>query len=424
MLTTTRAANRASASAHECPNVAPPLSVAYVVEAYETFIVEEIAELRRQGCRVTVLNAFRPVPLPDPAKERMREGSLYFPPRYKGVMRALAARMLLRPRAFLRALHDLGRQGSLQMYVLGVYYASLIERYGIHHVHGTFGTRTSTLASLAANLAGVAFSFTTHAYDLFEPNPTLVWKTRRAAFMRTISQFNKRYLIEKYPALDPAKIHVNYLGVDLKRFAPAPWRPGGGRFRLLSVGRLVATKGHCRFVTACADLARSGLPISATIIGEGTLRGALEQMIQAHQLTGIVRLAGGRSQAEVLAALRDADAFVLLCRRSEVGDDQDGIPVALMEAMAMGLPVVSTFVSGVPELVTDGVTGILVPPDDPPAAAAAIGRLMADPALSAAMGQAARRTIEQRFDLTTNTGSLLQLYDRFTPGRHPGMASA
>src|SRR5262249_23506998 len=137
-----------------------------------------------------------------------------------------------------------------RMLLLGAYYAALVKRDRIDHIHATFGTRTATLAHVVGRLAGTPFSFTTHAYDIFLPNPTLAWKTRRAAFVRTISAFNRDFTAKAYPGADRDKIGVTCLGVDLELFAPVP--PPHTRVpRLVTVGRLADTKGHATLIAAC-----------------------------------------------------------------------------------------------------------------------------------------------------------------------------
>jgi glycosyltransferase involved in cell wall biosynthesis len=390
------------------------LSVGYVVECYATFIVHEIQMLRELGARVTLLSAFRPRAETDPLKESLRRESLYLPAGYRGLVKANLRCLLSRPGAYLRAARLLWREGeSVPMLFLAGYFARKVHEEGIQHLHGTFGTRTTTLAHVTARLSGRGYSFTTHAYDIFNPNPPLVWKTNGACFMRTISTFNKRYIAEAYPGADQTKIHVVYLGVDTRQFEPAPAGNAveGASLRLIAVGHLIEQKGHLVLLRACHRLAQEGYPFTCSIVGDGRKREVIEKELSGRGLTGCVQLLGSLPHRDVRQHLRSAQIFVLPCidLRGE-GEHIDGIPVALMEAMAQGLPVVSTALSGIPELIEDGVSGLLVPEKDEVRLAEALQRLIRDRELRASLGRGARKRIEDRFDLSANVKSLAALY--------------
>jgi glycosyltransferase involved in cell wall biosynthesis len=389
------------------------LRVGYVLECYATFIVDEIRWLRRFGARVTVFNAFRALPESDPVKEALRRDSLYYPPGYRGVATANLLCLLLRPFAYLRAALLLRREGEpLRMLLLAGYYARLIRRDGIRHLHGTFGTRTTTLACVTAMLSGRDYSFTTHAYDIYRPNPSLVWKTNGARFMRTISQFNKRYIEGAYRGTDPSRIRVVYLGVDTRLFSPngANGQPATS-VRLIAVGSLIEQKGHIILIRACKLLREAGHEFTCGIIGEGDKHELIQKEITRLDMTKHVELLGSLPHDKVRRRLQQSQIFVLPCMDLRGnGEHIDGIPVALMEAMALGLPVVSTAISGIPELIEDGVSGLLVPEKDEERLAQALGRLIRDKELRAGLGRGGRRRIEERFDLAANVQSLAALY--------------
>jgi glycosyltransferase involved in cell wall biosynthesis len=397
------------------------VNIAYIVECYETFIVDEVLALRQQGMRVTVLNAFRPLPEPDPAKEEMRRTSTYAETRSGRVAAANVRAFVRRPVAYVALLAWLlrHREGP-RVLLLGAYYAALVERERIDHVHATFGTRTATLAHVVARLAGVPFSFTTHAYDIFKPNPTLASKTRRAAFVRTISEFNRHFVADAYPDADLSRMVVTYLGVDVRTFEPIP--PARGlEPRIVSVGRLAETKGHSTLIAACDRLQQAGVMFSCRIVGGGETSAALIADVGERRLDRRVHFMGPMSHDAVRHVLGDSDVFVLACRQAVDSADQDGIPVALMEGMAMGLCVISTCISGVPELIEDEVSGLLVPSDDERALAAAIERALCDVSLRRRLGAAARRRIEERFDLHVSARKLVALFERHS--RHSPTAA-
>jgi colanic acid/amylovoran biosynthesis glycosyltransferase len=395
--------------------VREPLHLGYVVEDYPTFLVDEIRQLRALGARVTLLSTFRPEPQPDPVKDAYRRESVYLPPGALAVLAANLRCFLRRPLAYLGTALFLARHGqALRMLVLGACHARVVRDSGIDHLHGTFGTRTTTLAYVISRLSGVDYSFTTHAYDIFTPNPSLVWKTNNSRFMRTISRFNERFMADTYEGLDASKIRVEYLGVDLEAFKPVS-NGRGGRAEMLvsSVADLIPKKGHGYLVRACALLAERGVGFACEIGGAGPLEGELARDIADAELGDRVRLLGRLNHSDVRGLLERSDVFVLACVDMRAsGEHMDGIPVALMEAMAMGIPVVSTTVAGIPELIEDGVSGFLVPERDEAALAAALERLASDVELRAEMGRNARARVARQFDLAANTRRLADLFER------------
>jgi glycosyltransferase involved in cell wall biosynthesis len=394
------------------------LRLGYLVEAFPAFLVDEVRELRRQGAEIVLFSAFRPAAQADPEADALRSEALYFPPGYRGVLAANLAALLRHPAAYLGlALALLRQRESLRLVVLAAHFARVAAARGLQHLHGTFGTRTATLACAAARLGGVSFSFTTHAYDIFVPNPGLAWKTRHARFMRTISEFNRRYLEGQYAGIDAGKLRVVHLGVDTTRFQPRPGeRRTSGPFRILSVANLVPKKGHGQLLAACARLRQAGIALECRIAGEGPQRAALQAEIVALGLQDCVWLLGALARRSVEQELARADAFALACLDARAsGQHLDGIPVALMEAMAAGLPVVASQLSGIPELVEDGVSGLLVPERDPEALAGALLRLASDPELRAALGRAARCRVEELFRLEASAARLAELFAAAVP---------
>jgi len=388
------------------------LRLGYFVECFPTFIINEIIQLRKLGAEVTVFNAFRPPPEPDPLKESFRQESIYFPSGIHNIVLANIICALRNPIAYASLALLLRHEGeALRMLVLAACYARFIRNARIKHLHATFGTRTTTLAFATARLSGIDYSFTTHAYDIFNPNPSLVWKTNRSRFMRTISEFNKRFIEKTYRGVDASKIYVKYLGVDPGMFSFANGNRSQEEFRIVSVGDLIHQKGHAYLIRACAELCKRGFSFTCTIIGEGTAREYLEQEIERLRVADCVHLVGAINHEDVLHNLTNSHAFVLACidLRGQ-GEHVDGIPVALMEAMAMGVPVISTNLSGIPELIEANVSGLLVPEKDEVALADALSRLIQEREFRDKLGQLARKRIEEDFNLATNTRSLADLF--------------
>jgi glycosyltransferase involved in cell wall biosynthesis len=288
----------------------------------------------------------------------------------------------------------------------------------VRHLHAHFCHGATTVAWLAAMMSGRTFSFTAHAKDLYAPslNPAGLLRRKLAAaqFAVTCTEANRRFLLEQ---AGPTPVFRVYHGLNAE-FAdlmarqvaggdlPAPAHP----LRIISVGRHVHKKGFDLLVTAAALLLRRGVAVEATIIGEhGDDTAAIARAIHDLGLHQQVRLLGPMSQADLFAALHSAAVFCLPCRVSNDGD-RDGIPNVLVEAMAAGLPVVTTNVSGIPELVQDGETGLLVEPDQPTAIADALQRLHRDAALGRRLGAAGRTVVVERFDGDRLIGELATLF--------------
>jgi glycosyltransferase involved in cell wall biosynthesis len=228
----------------------------------------------------------------------------------------------------------------------------------------------------------------------------------------TISDFNKRFITDMAGDHYADKIQMVHCGVDTILFRPteAPRRPGV--FRIVSVGRLVEMKGQRHLVEACRLLNERGIPFECAIIGAGPLEGALRRQIAEAGLEGRVQLAGGQARDAVLARVREADVVV---QPSVItpGGRMEGIPVALMEALACERAVIATRVSGIPELVHDGVSGLLVEAGDAIALAEALARLKHDPELRARLGAAGRRTVLAEFDLNANSALVRELFAEY-----------
>jgi glycosyltransferase involved in cell wall biosynthesis len=260
------------------------------------------------------------------------------------------------------------------------------------------------MALIVANFAPITFSFTVHAFDIQGDRSLLGWKLREARFVRSISELNKRFLERLYPDDARGKIEVVHVGIDPDRY-DGKVRPFADR--VLCVAGHRPYKGLPYLIEACRLLRAEGLALDCRIVGDGPMRAALEAMNR----DGAVAILGPREEAYVARMMAEASLFVL---PSIVDDDgmMEGIPVVLMEAMAAGRAVVSTTTAGIPELVEDGVSGILVPPRDPRALAEAIRSLLADPERARAMGERGRAKVRAEFDLRGCASRLVELIDR------------
>jgi glycosyltransferase involved in cell wall biosynthesis len=296
--------------------------------------------------------------------------------------------------------------------------ADQVEQAGdVGHLHAHFAHGTTTVTWLASKICGLPFSFTGHAKDIWRPslNPAglLRRKLRAASFVLTCTATNATHL----RALAPdARIHLAYHGLnaDFARLLAGdpgclePTRPA--RPRVVSVGRMVEKKGFDVLIEAVALLHDDGVAMDVVLAGEdGDQSTAVRSLVTDRGLAGTVQVCGSWSQSQLLAEYRRSTVFVLACRIDGDGD-RDGIPNVLVEAMAAGLPVVSTAVSGIPELVTDGRDGLLVPPEDPQRLAAAIRTLISSPQDQARLSCAGRATVADRFDGDVLAGRLAAMF--------------
>lgn len=286
-----------------------------------------------------------------------------------------------------------------------------VARLRIEHLHAHFGNIATTVAQAAAAESGIPYSFTAHAVDVFDDRVNqrdLRSKLEGAASVVTVSDYNVRHLYEVHGR----RARRIYNGLPLDQFG---YRKAGRDVgSLLAVGRLIEKKGFSTLIAACRQLADWDIPFACSIIGEGPLRPDLERRILDQGLGGRVELLGARSAAEVRERLRRAAVLVAPCQIASSGD-RDGLPTVLLEAMALGTPCVSTDVTGIPEIVIDGRTGIAVPPGDPGRLATACRAVLADPVMAGRMARTARRRIETHFDCRKTSARLREQWCRPSP---------
>jgi glycosyltransferase involved in cell wall biosynthesis len=287
--------------------------------------------------------------------------------------------------------------------------AKAVRLRGIGHLHAHFGNVAAAVARLASRFSGVPYSFTAHAKDIFHESvrpDDLRRKLQDAEAVVTVSDFNLDYLMETYGSA-ALGVHRVYNGLDLRHlpFMLPEQRPPV----VLSVGRLVEKKGFADLIDACAILALKGCDFRCEIIGTGELEAELRAQIERLGLGDKVEMAGPHPQCEVIAHVQSAAVFAAPCVVGADGN-RDGLPTVLLEAMALGTPCIATDVTGIPEVLHDGETGLMVPQHDPAALAAAIERLLSDRALGQRLAREARSLIEQSFDIHRNTATLRTLF--------------
>jgi colanic acid/amylovoran biosynthesis glycosyltransferase len=412
------------------------LRIAYLVGEFprlsETFILDEIKEHRRNGIGVTVLSLFRPA-LDSAAHANV--GDMDAPIRY--VFRA-NERLQRLERLWIAAL-ALVTQWRLWRVMFGAGFGSRTDRMnilglahrlrevrrlgGIDLLHCHFGTRAHLAAALRSlGILDVKIVTTFHGIDV-----SALVRRKGAEHYQLLFRFGALFLpISEMWAhrlcelgCDPARIRVHHVGIDCSLNAFRERRldsRADASVKLISVGRLVEKKGHTHTLRALAQLRRRRPDLSMTldIVGEGDLKSGLEKEVAALELTDVVEFHGGLPHRETLSLLNDASIFILPSVTSEDGD-MEGIPVSLMEAMARGIPVISTYHSGIPELIEDGVNGFLVPERDDEALARSIERTIDSAPRWPEIGRAGRRTIEIDFNRQKLGRRLIEHYRDLLP---------
>jgi glycosyltransferase involved in cell wall biosynthesis len=390
----------------------------------ETFILNEFLELRRHGIPVELFAVM------DPGERSSQPEALALVPEVTylqpGRLRAglpAALRTARRhPRGTLRAARwALTRHTRAAARHL-LHALVLVDRLADGppaHLHAHFLHSPAALAFIAAKVSGQPYSLTGHAKDIYTELPeNLRMRCDRARFVTTCTEANRAHLLTEV-GLAPGQVHVCRHGVDLTRFTIPARTPRPGR--IVSVGRLVPKKGFDILIRACGELRRRGIPFDLVVLGGGELHDELRAL--AHEL-GIgdrVQMLGSRPQRDVIEQLAAAEVFALSPVVLPDGD-RDGVPNVLLEAMAAGVPVVATTVSGIPEVVTDEQTGRLVPPQRPDLLADALAQLLADPAMRTRLGEAGRRHVREHASWASVIAPLLALLEGelAPPRREPG----
>ncbi|GEO92944.1 glycosyltransferase [Kocuria flava] len=415
---------------------APGHRVGYVLKVYprfsETFVVSEILAREAQGEQLEIFSlrhSTDPRFHPEPARvqapvthvgrpERAAEGWAVLA-RAAEVVPGFAGRLAA-------LLPELARTEASEVHQ-GVALATAVVEHGITHLHAHFASLAARVAEIASRLTGVPFTVTTHAKDIFHESvdPDRLRRTlARARTVVAISEHNRRHLAGRFPE-HAATLRLVRNGLELERFPYRDPRPPGERLHVAAVGRLVPKKGFDRLLHAAARLRAEGRSLRLSIAGGGELAGPLGALAARLGLEDAVELLGPRTQAEVAALLRTADVFAAPC---VVGPDgnADGLPTVLLEAMAMGVPVVATDVTGIPEAVREGPprTGLLVPADDVAALARALARA-ADPGFDrVGTARAARALVEREHDGARQAAALRALLPPAPPARPTDPAPA
>ena len=384
----------------------------------ETFVLYEILELERLGLQVEIFPLIRekdpPVhPESAPLVERANyqrllswstlNTQIYWlrkrPGRYLSTLWQVITGNIFSPNFLAR---------SMVVMPIAAVFSRKIEAMGIEHLHAHFATHAATAAFVVHRLTGVPYSITAHAHDIYVNRTMLGEKLSAAKFIITISEYNRRLLENLYGVDVGRKTHVIHCGVDSGVFQPTHSPIANEKFTVACIAGLREMKGQRYLLEACARLMRQNLKFQCLLVGSGEDQAALESLIRQLKLENHVHLLGGRSRQEINEIMNRSDVVALPSVTLDTGK-MEGIPVALMEAMAVAKPVISTRISGIPELVENGISGLLVPERDVDALVTALTTLAGDPQMRVTMGENGRKRVLDAFDLKKNTHHVFEL---------------
>ena len=408
-----------------------PRKILYVVSRFPnvstTFTAHEMAQVATLGIAVHVATVWKEsegnaphevekpflanritLDLRQPSLWRKAFRAVWHRPSVVGVLWQLVWGHRVSVNALLKVFANLPKGLALGMWA---------SQNGVELIHAHFLTSPTSVALIAAHVADLPYTTTIHAIDIFATsaatvNGAVVYKAERAAFNIVISDFNRRYMLNRWHGLN-ARLDVLYNGIDLSLF-----RYSVHRFhtpiRILTNGRLSEKKGHGYLIEAVASLLQQGYAVTLGIIGAGELEAELRQQVATLQVEGHITFLGTMPQHDVVRHMEQADIFALACVVASNGD-MDGLPTVLIESLAMGIPTLSTQISGIPELLQDGITGHCVLPHDVPALTNALAWMIDHPDECAKMAQDGRAWVEAHFNKQTNGQTLVEKWSTLVP---------
>lgn len=415
-----------SASPAETTPSQPRPVVAYVMSRFpkltETFVLDEILELERAGVRVEVFPIWREsADLIHEAARPVVARAHFTPLLDLEILRDNLRALWTEPKRYLSALGTLlvaNRKslryglGALASFPKAVSFARRMRALGVRHVHAHFASHPAAVAFVVGRLAELPWSFTAHGSDLHREQAMLREKVDEARFVVAISEYNRDFILDHVGVAQREKIRVIHCGVDLEALkaaasprADVTSRDVPGALEIVCVGTLHEVKGQRYLLEACAGLSRRGIDWRCHLVGEGTDRTLLEALAERLGIADRVIFHGACERAAVHALFASADVSVAPSVPTADGR-REGIPVVLMEAAAWGLPLVASRLSGIPEIVRDDETGLLAEPRDAAGLEAALARLASEPQTRQRLGSAARRRVEEEFQLSHNVARL------------------
>ena len=389
--------------------ISAPLGFAYLFERFpsfsQTFCVREVEAMHGRGLEFPVFSIRKPAG--EPVQDYFSDiGPIYFLPEKFDTILASDTNFRRSARRALESLRALwGCEEQKRRIYEALWLGPMLREAGIRHLHVHFAGSAARTAFWLKRLFGVEYSITAHANDIFrdEPPERLAQIFRAAAVVVTVSEFSLRYLRTNYPSHGD-KFYRVFNGIEVDRFQTSSFPDG--RPLILSVGRYIPKKGFCTLVEACSRL--EGKDFECQIIGNGPLEESLKEQAALLGVEHRVSIAGPKAEGEIKRLLERSRMFVLACTRAEDGA-MDNLPTVIMEAMAAGLPVVSTDVAAVSEMIADEETGFIVSERDSGALAQKMACLLDNPELARAMGMRGRERCRELFDLDRTSAALCEI---------------
>jgi colanic acid/amylovoran biosynthesis glycosyltransferase len=401
--------------------------IAYITQSFPglttTFIYREVLALRQVGFSIVTFAIWKPnINRLSAESIALVDNSFYvFPISWPRFFAAHLYFFFTRPVGYISTLlFVLTRRGesiknrrrTFFHFFEAIYLALDAKREGIRHIHAHFTINAATIALIIARMLDISFSFTAHN-TFFTDRPILKEKLKAAKFIIAISKYSRDFLLGLLPEEElKDRFHIVHCGVSPDDFLPPTHKATNQRPLIFSLAQLVERKGLPVLIESCKILAERGCDFQCLIAGDGPQQSLLERLITEYQIQDKVQLIGIVFQEQLVDYLNKADMFVLPCLTARNGD-RDGIPVVLMEAMAMEIPTISTCVSGIPELIEDGQSGLLVREKDAVDLADAMQRLLEDDELRGRLGKNGRQKVIQEFNIYENAAQLAALFGRY-----------
>ncbi len=398
------------------------LKTAYILlwfpKPSETFIFREVVNLKEMGLPLGVFSLYGKLhrglsqEMQSASDGVFRLGVPYLKKAHKDLFRWWKKEpkklMGILKSLFVKPYYGLEKTGeNLWAFLCALHLATRFKEQGIGHIHAPWACGPATAAWIASRLTGIPFSFTARAWDIHPPDGALKEKIRDAALIRSETEYNMGYLAQ-FAGGDTQKIHLTYNGVPLKASheGPVSMTPP---YRLLALGRFVRKKGYDHLLRACRILMESGLDFRLVLAGEGPEKRELKRLTKKLGLGGRVFFPGFIPYDRVPGIMLSTDIFIMPSVVHATGD-RDGIPTVIMESLLHRIPVIATAVAGIPEVIKDGKTGLLVPEKDPHAISKAVRRLVEDRESALEMASRGRALVRRNFDAERNHRKIMELY--------------
>ena len=407
------------------PTQPQPWKVAYIMSRFpkltETFVLYEMLAVEKEGVQVEVFPLLREkTEAMHPEAAGFVETAHFQPFISIPIIRANWFFLRRQPGAYLKTIwimliKNLGSfrffTGALGIFPKSVLFAYQMKAENINHVHAHFASHPAAAAFIIHRLVGIPYSFTAHGSDLHRDRHMLREKVAEAEFVAAISKYNQELIISECQGKYREKVTVIHCGVDTKVFRyrthKTPHEKGEHPFTIICIGTLHEVKGQAYLIKACQELQKRGVDFTCHFVGDGPNRKPLTSLAAEAGIPQKVYFHGKQKRATIARLLQDSDVLVAPSVPTRDGR-REGIPVVVIEAMSSGVPVIASNLSGIPELVLDGYTGLLAPPRDVLALADALEHYYRDPAVRERLSRLGRKRVEDEFDLYKNAAKLVQ----------------